>query len=70
MPRLKEETKAKVAYMVKDSVIKKFAKVGGMRVAFDFYDALNEKLGKIIIQACVKAQTEKRSTIRPSDLDE
>lgn len=56
-------------YMVKESKVKEFVKVGGMRVASDFYDALNIVLGKLIIKACVSAKEDDRATIRPSDLD-
>lgn len=63
------ETKDMI-YMVKDSKIKEFAKVGGMRVASDFYDALNAEVGKLVIRACVRAKEENRATIRPSDLDD
>lgn len=55
-------------YMVKDSKVKEFAKVGGMRVASDFYDALNVAVGRLVIKACIKAKEEDRATIRPSDL--
>jgi hypothetical protein len=69
VPRLKDETKAKAAYMIKNSVVKKFAKVGGMRVSSDFYDALNIQVGKLVIGACTKASQDKRGTIRPTDLE-
>ena len=58
-----------VVYMVKDSKIKEFVRVGGMRVASDFFDALNAQVGKLIIKACVKAKNDNRATIRPSDLE-
>lgn len=58
----------KEIYMVKDSKVKEFAKVGGMRVSSDFYDAVNNKIGQLIIKACVKAKDENRATIRASDL--
>jgi len=55
-------------YMIKDSKIKEFARIGGMRVASDFLDAFNTVVGKLLIKACVKAREAERATIRPSDL--
>lgn len=58
-----------VIYMVKDSRVKEFVKVGGMRVSSDFYDAINIIIGRLIIKACIKAKEDNRATIRPSDLE-
>lgn len=68
MPKT-SEAKKNECYMVKDSKVKEFVKVGEMRVSSDFYSALNQFIGKTIIKACVKAREDNRATIRPSDLD-
>jgi len=57
-------------YMVVNSKVKEFCKGGEMRVSSDFYGALNQTIGKIIIKACMHARGEDRGTLRPSDLPE
>lgn len=68
MPKITDEVKKNTIYIVKDSKVKEFAKIGEMRVASDFCEALNLEVGKLIIKACVKAREDSRATIRPGDL--
>jgi histone H3/H4 len=57
-------------YFLKNSAVKKLANVGEARVASDFYDVLNNKVGKLIIKAVKSAKSAGRSTIRPTDLED
>lgn len=65
MPEDKEEV-----YLLKNSGVKQFVKISDMRIASDFYDALNTTVGRLIIKACMHARGEDRGTLRPSDLPE
>jgi hypothetical protein len=60
--------KAAVANLVVNSKVKEAVKAHGYRMAGDFGDALNAKVGELIQSAVARCEANGRGTVRPQDL--
>lgn len=64
----KKPAKAKLPTFFVKSAVKEFAKTQDMMVGSDAYDAINEKIGAMLMAAAGRCKDNKRKTLKAYDL--